>query len=373
MKLARRLASAGAAVLLPAVQPVMLGGAMTALVNFFIENPVAAQSAESAAKVAIAITVRIEGATQGSGVLIKRNGNRYTVLTAWHVVSGQRQGEELAVYTSDGRAHAVDSGTIQQVGNKDMASLIFQSDIDYTISRLSSGRDIAIGSKIFVAGFPLPTTAVPSRLFRFLEGISIGIDEKGAASGYDLLYSNPTLPGMSGGPVLDSTGRVVGIHGRAETDSQLTEQAGVAVKTGTNQGMTIDQYIQTFKNQESIQANPATSQEIISSKPKQKEIDFAKNNEAYTDSMADLILSAAVNSCELAVEHRMPVQSSLISGARAVTYAITNSWVGTAGQPQKPEPSQIMNSTIGYVAASVMYGCGKKLGQQDRMFLESIK
>lgn len=61
-------------------------------------TPVAAQAQSSqAARAAQAITVRIEGATQGSGVLVKREGSRHTVLTAWHVVSGQRHGEELAI------------------------------------------------------------------------------------------------------------------------------------------------------------------------------------------------------------------------------------------------------------------------------------
>ena len=31
-------------------------------------------------------TVLIEGATEGSGVLVSKDGNLYTVLTAWHVL-----------------------------------------------------------------------------------------------------------------------------------------------------------------------------------------------------------------------------------------------------------------------------------------------
>ena len=75
------------------------------------------QSAEAVAQIAQAITVRIEGATQGSGVLVNREGNRYTVLTAWHVVSGQRAGEELDVYTPDGQRHSVETSSITQNSN----------------------------------------------------------------------------------------------------------------------------------------------------------------------------------------------------------------------------------------------------------------
>ena len=40
---------------------------------------------EAVADIANKITVRIEGATQGSGVLVKKQGNIYTVLSASHV------------------------------------------------------------------------------------------------------------------------------------------------------------------------------------------------------------------------------------------------------------------------------------------------
>ena len=38
---------------------------------------------------------------------------------------------------------------------------------------------------------------------------------------------------MSGGGVFDRYGRLIGIHGLAETDIELTRQTGLAVKTGT--------------------------------------------------------------------------------------------------------------------------------------------
>ena len=82
MNLAIRLAGVGAAVLLPMIQPVVVGSAVHVLLSAVTQQPAAAQSTEDVAKVAQAITVRIEGATQGSGVLVKRDGNRYTVLTA---------------------------------------------------------------------------------------------------------------------------------------------------------------------------------------------------------------------------------------------------------------------------------------------------
>ena len=49
-----------------------------------------AKDASEIANIAKAITVRIEGTTQGSGVHHKKEGNIYTVLTSWHVEKDNR-------------------------------------------------------------------------------------------------------------------------------------------------------------------------------------------------------------------------------------------------------------------------------------------
>ncbi|MCP9909902.1 trypsin-like peptidase domain-containing protein [Cyanobium sp. BA20m-p-22] len=337
------------------------------------QQPAAAQSAESVAKVAQVITVRIEGATQGSGVLVKRDGNRYTVLTAWHVVAGQRPGEELAVYTSDARAHAVDSSSIRQINGADLASLTFASDENYAIARLGRGLEINIGSRLYVGGFPLPTSAVPSRLFRFLEGLSIASTSKGSVSGYELLYSNPTLPGMSGGPVMDARGLLVGIHGRAETDSQLTEQQGVAVKTGSNQGIPIDlfQSVENFAN--STQVTPQTVNKPISPNVEPLSKEKSEKGGAPQDLINDLTLIAAVNSCELARNEGLEIQKTLTTSAKASTYVVNANYNGIISGAGKLASQQLVNDSLIASTAEVSQGCGSKLNQADLSFIEEIK
>jgi len=212
------------------------------------------QNAEAVAKVAQAITVRIEGATQGSGVLVKREGNRYTVLTAWHVVSGQRPGEELDLYTPDGRRHSTEKVSMRRLGEVDLAVLTFFGSNSYEIARIGDITSVSSGSSVYVSGFPLPTSAVPTRILRFLRGDVIANATVSIPNGYQLLYSNPTLPGMSGGAVLNIKGQLVGIHGQGETDSKMSEQEGIALKTGTNQAVPINYY-----KQHSLGAAIATS------------------------------------------------------------------------------------------------------------------
>lgn len=239
-----RLPALVTALLLPTAQPLLVS-AVASNVVLVSQAPAQAQSAEAVAKVAQAITLRIEGATQGSGVLVKRDGTRYTVLTAWHVVSGQRAGEELDIYTPDGQRHQLEQGSIKRLGEVDLAVLTFTSSGSYKSASIGDLQNISSGSSIYVSGFPLPTSAVPIRLFRFLDGRLITKATIAIPSGFQLLYSNQTLPGMSGGAVLNTQGQLVGIHAGAESADQISESTGKAIATGVNFGVPINYYIQS--------------------------------------------------------------------------------------------------------------------------------
>ena len=166
-------------------------------------SQVIAQDFSDIADTAKKITVRIEGATQGSGVLVKKEGNTYTVLTAWHVIKDVNPSEELAIITNDGKEHQRIKGSAKQLGVVDLAKLEFKSPIQYKIITPKNKINTKSGKKLFVGGFPLSTSAVPYRLFRFLEGNVVASADIPISGGYQPLYSNQTLPGMSGGAVLD--------------------------------------------------------------------------------------------------------------------------------------------------------------------------
>ena len=239
-----RLSYLVAALFLPAAQPLLLSAAIPTSAILLVQAPAMAQSAEAVAKVAQAITVRIEGATQGSGVLVKRDGTRYSLRTAWHVVSGQRPGDELDIYTPDGQRHKLEQGSIKRLGEVGMAVLSFSSSNAYEVAQVGDVKGVSSGSSVYVAGFPLPTSAVPTRIWRFLDGKVIANATVAIPNGYQLLYSNPTLPGMNGGAVLNAQGQLVGIHAGAERADQISESSGKAVATGTNQAVPIAYYRQ---------------------------------------------------------------------------------------------------------------------------------
>ena len=230
---------AATALFLQASTPVLISALTAGMVVPFVTAPAKAQSAEEIAKVAEAITVRIEGATQGSGVIVKKVGSVYTVLTAWHVIKHNRPNEEISVYTSDGNMHQLSYSSIDQVPEVDLALIEFRSDKNYKIASIDNDDSVGSGQSIFVSGFPLATSSVPVSIWRFVKGDVIAKANVSIPGGYQLLYSNPTLPGMSGGSVLNSRGELIAIHGKSEKDDRLSFDLGKAISTGTNQAVPI--------------------------------------------------------------------------------------------------------------------------------------
>ncbi|WP_236072432.1 S1 family peptidase, partial [Prochlorococcus marinus] len=236
----RTVLAAAVSLLLPLGQPLLLGtvGITTATTAVVIQQgPAIAQDASAVARIAKAITVRIEGATQGSGVIVKQEGNRYTVLTAWHVVSGNRPGEEVGIYTSDGNEHQLEQGSIQRLGEVDMAVLSFSSGSAYEVAYVGDIKKVKHDQPIYVAGFPLNN----SQNLRYETGEVVANAEVGIDQGYQLLYDNETVAGMSGGVLLNADGDLVGLHGRGERDEQASS-GELVMKTGVNQGVPITYY-----------------------------------------------------------------------------------------------------------------------------------
>lgn len=222
-------------------QPIVFGAVGAILVVATAGEGRAQQTlnSEAIARIAQAITVRIEGATQGSGVLVRRDGgNRYTVLTAWHVVSGQRPGEELDIYTPDGRRYAVEQGSIKQLGSVDLATVSFSSIENYEVAQSEREEKMRSGDSIVASGFAAGK-AGPN----IASGFILARAHVGQPDGYQILYDIATQSGMSGGALLDIEGRLVGIHGRGEIDHYSTNREGRPIKSGINYGVPISYFL----------------------------------------------------------------------------------------------------------------------------------
>jgi S1-C subfamily serine protease len=203
--------------------------------------------------VAKTIAVRIDGANSGSGVIIERQGDRYVVLSNWHVVSSSNSlipTKSFTLGTIDGRKHLVSAGKIARVGKLDLAILEFKSKYRYPIATFANSDRINEGQRIYVSGWADPSPQFSTRTYQFLVGnLSGRIDRP--RDGYALVYTVNALPGMSGGPVLDRWGNLVGINGRATVD----------LRTGTVNsvlGIDINRYLHNRGNLPSQQRRKYT-------------------------------------------------------------------------------------------------------------------
>jgi len=177
--------------------------------------------------------VRIEGPVQGTGTLVAQKGNTYTLVTAWHVLSSVREGDELYAYTTTGKSFRIPVRSIERVGNVDIAIAKFKGANGLKIAKVWIG-DIKTGEKGEVAGYPTASRKLLVNKGEILAKANAGVEE-----GYQLLYRIETHQGMSGGPVIDSFGNVVGIHGRGELDETALDATGQIMKTGVNYGVPI--------------------------------------------------------------------------------------------------------------------------------------
>lgn len=223
-------------------------GTVTALV---VVQPAFAKTAREVAQIAVPTTVQINNTLGvglgGSGVIIAKNGKTYTVLTAHHVVANPNT--EYTIKTSKGNSHNVKSVKTLQTGENtpDLAIVIFESDQEYAVAPLSNSDEATIGSGVYISGYPLPSVGGTEREYAFTNGQVTNV-RSSDPEGYTLRYDAVTRRGMSGGPVFDVSGRVVGIHGQGDTAGSLavqkeTGQGTEEIKTGLNSAIPINTFM----------------------------------------------------------------------------------------------------------------------------------
>lgn len=152
--------------------------------------------------------VRIQTAkSSGSGTIVQRQGQTYTVLTSWHVVAFDKG--DRTIVTGDGRRYRP-LGVPRRLGDTDLAIVQFRVNVEYKVAPITR-RSPAVGEPLLAAGFPAGAVALT-----VARGLTELVLPKSLPQGYSLGYTNEVKIGMSGGPIFNAEGLLVGINGRGK-------------------------------------------------------------------------------------------------------------------------------------------------------------
>lgn len=244
----------------PTLPPLTRLLAVTATLAAMVPLPAWAFNADDAEEITVQINVtpdRPGASPGGSGVIIARSGDRYLVLTAYHVVCDRIPNREpiscisditYSVQTSSGDEYPITGiRPLQQTyADPDLAVVEFTSSRDYEVATFGDSDSAVLASQVFIAGYPTAFGTEGRERDFFLSPGPVVSRRDRAQQGYSLVYGASTKVGMSGGPVFDADGRLVGIHGLADVDGlgqTETGSGGSAAKSGFNAGIPIDTFI----------------------------------------------------------------------------------------------------------------------------------
>ena len=151
----------------------------------------------------------------GTGFIVPGKTGVCTVLTARHVV----EGHTLNLQTNkDKQTHKIDS--IQASPNVDLAVVKFPSageTCPYPSLNFGESDSLKKTDQVYISGYP-DRVGDGNLVPQFVRGFISGFEVLGK-QGYGISYDASTFGGMSGGPVLDTSGKVVAVHGK--TDAQI--------------------------------------------------------------------------------------------------------------------------------------------------------
>ena len=163
----------------------------------------------------------------GSGFIAQQKGQKYIVITNQHVL---RAGEApYMIETADGKTYLAEVVSDLSEGdyNYDLAILEFEANAVYPTAKIGNSLYLEVGEPIFAAGFPYnqsPVKRTPvifeqsnpneSRRLSIKPGRIAIILNQALEEGYQIGYTNDVKKGMSGGPLLNYQGEVVGVNGK---------------------------------------------------------------------------------------------------------------------------------------------------------------
>lgn len=217
-----------------AISAFLIGTAVT-IVMVQSQISIALSSAEIS-QMAKKFTVQIDeniNRKGGSGVIIGRKSEIYIVLTNFHVVKENLEPSHYTVRTFDKKFHNVKM--IKELKGADLAVIEFTSSNRYTVVKDGNSDQLVEGQKIYFSGYPGEQSLARKRGYRFYgdESIVGFLSESDITNGYQISFTGAALKGMSGSPILDENGELIGIYGKSEVEEKTGQISlyGIPINT----------------------------------------------------------------------------------------------------------------------------------------------
>jgi S1-C subfamily serine protease len=240
--------------------------------------------------------VKIGGDRGGTGFFIRKSNNRYTILTNRHVVENPT---DRIVTTSDGKLY--NFSNVRAFPGLDLAEIEIESEVNYPVATLSNKSTISPGSLVYTYGWNAVGTRLKSRGLQWLDGKITGqLPTYNSSDGYSLAYTLTLIHGLSGSPLMNEDGEVIGIYGSGEENS-------------IGLGIPIASY-QMASN------NYGSSKKIVVSRPPSTMITLIASPRAYKTSTDRVVVTG------LTAKQKYPIRGEMSNRtetyAKAETFAI---------------------------------------------------
>ena len=158
----------------------------------------------------------------GSGIIVRKNGNTYYVLTNQHVTGSA---EKIIVKLYNG--HTIEGKLVGADQRRDIALVSFEStEKDIAVAELGNSDAVEVGDIVFAVGSPLGYVSTVTR------GMVSAVGRSGGPNNNinDFIQTDAAInQGNSGGPLVNIYGQVIGINTWIASSSGGSQGLGFSI------------------------------------------------------------------------------------------------------------------------------------------------
>jgi serine protease Do len=176
----------------------------------------------------------------GSGVVYKYENGTYYLVTNEHVVDGFQI--LTIVYEKNGMLFEIDNDNITFIGadvTTDLAVLSFTSDEEFPTIEFADSYGIDVGQFVFAIGNPLGFDYYNTVTMGVISGLTRFVTTESGLETALLQHDAAISPGNSGGALIDTDGKLIGINNMKLVDTAVSN-IGFAIPSNTVERIVTD-------------------------------------------------------------------------------------------------------------------------------------